>query len=114
MTTPSDADLRELIAAHREQERRFLAASKLMQAQDNIDLALEKADKARDTADALTELQSLRAAMRSAIAELEAIGPAPTHDTYGDRRRLMLGVAKALHHLRAIPSTLPTEGTHHD
>ncbi len=40
-------------------------------------------------------------ALTAAERELEAIGPMPTYDTYDDRRRLMLGTVKALHHIRA-------------
>lgn len=54
----------------------------------------------------------MEAEIRAAITEAEAIGPAPTHDTYGDRRRLMLGVAKMMHHLRSALTVNTKENEH--
>lgn len=46
----------------------------------------------------------METALRNAIAAGEEIGPTPTHDTYGDRRRLTIGVVKMLNILRdALP-----------
>lgn len=46
------------------------------------------------------EVVELREALGRVIVEAEAIGPVPTHDTYGDRRRLMLGMVKMQHEAR--------------
>lgn len=60
----------------------------------NLRAALSHEAQSRD------EVVELREALGRVIVEAEAIGPVPTHDTYGDRRRLMLGMVKMQHEAR--------------
>jgi len=56
----------------------------------------------------IDRIEAMEKAIKDAVAEADDIGPTATHDTYGARRRLMLGTVKKLHQLGLALTTDPT------